>query len=99
MLLTPVGPQAHVRLISAAPADTGAPTWTKTAATVPAVAARTSISIFIASSTASTVPGSTASPADTRISTTVASIGATGAPGVAPPVLDAVRARGESSPT
>ena len=62
------------------PAAIVAPGATRTCSTLPASTARTSISIFIASSTASTVPAATRCPALTGTATTVASIGATGAP-------------------
>ena len=49
---------------------------TRTSRTQPAYGARTGVSIFMLSSTATTSPASTSCPADTRTATTTAGAGA-----------------------
>src|SRR6185295_18049685 len=74
----------HSRITSMAPASTDVPSTARTSTTVPAAFARSSFSIFIASTTTSPWRGSTRSPGCTRTFTIFPGIGAFTCCGPAP---------------
>jgi HxlR-like helix-turn-helix protein len=81
---------------SGAPAVTVSPTWTQTVSTTPWRVVRTGFSIFIASTTATTWPAATWSPAATATAVTVPRIGLVRVRPSAPELIAAADAAGTS---